>query len=115
MILENGDVVLVSNRRMFERDESRYFLGRTVACDGPLLKAEGFTFVRDLSNGHIIKKEEKRLKVLSLDSAGHIVYQLPADIDVDNVDIESGNGDAYMVDGKRRLLNLSERTHGGHF
>ena len=115
MILESGDVVLVSNRRMFERDETRFFVGRTVACDGPLFKAEGFTFVRDLSNGHIIKKEEKRIKLISLDSPGHIVYQLPGDINVDNVDIESGNGDAYMVDGSKRLLNLSERSHCGHF
>ena len=115
MILDTGDVVLVSNRRMFERDETRFFIGRTLTCEGPLVKAEGFSFVRDLSNGHIIKKEEKRTKVLSLDSPGHIVYQLSGDIDVDKVDIESGNGDAYMVDGSRRLLNLSERTHGGHF
>jgi hypothetical protein len=115
MILNCGDVVLVSHRRMFERDETRFFIGKAVACEGPLVKAEGFSFVRDLSNGHIIKKEEKRTKVLSLDSPGHIVYQLEGDIDVDNVDIESGNGDAYMVDGPRRLLNLSERTHCGHF
>ena len=53
--------------------------------------------------------------MLSLDSPGHIVYQLPADINVDNVDIESGNGDAFMVDGKKRILNLSERTHCGRF
>lgn len=115
MILDSGEVVVVSNRRMFERDETRFFVGRTIACEGALLKAEGFTFVKDLSNGHIIKKEEKRIKVLSLDSPGHIVYQLPSETDVDNVDIESGNGDAYMVDGKRRLLNLSERTHCGRF
>jgi len=113
MILENGDVVLVSNRRMFERDEMRFFVGRTIACEGPLFKAEGFTFVRDLSNGHIIKKEEKRIKVLSLDSPGQIVYQLPSEIDLENVDIESGNGDAFIVDGAKRLLNLCERAHCG--
>ena len=115
MILENGDVLLVSNRRLFERDESRFFVGRTVACDGPLLKAEGFTFVRDLANGHIIKKAEKRMKVLSLDSPGYIVYQLAPDIDVDGLDIDTYNGDTFLVDGRQRLLNLTERTHSGHF
>jgi len=115
MILETGDVVLVSSRRLFEREESRFFLGRTVASEGSLLKIEGFTFVRDLSNGQIVKKEEKRVKVISLDCSGYIVYQLPGDITLDKVDIESGNGDAFLVEGKRRLLNLSERTHCGHF
>ena len=115
MILDRGDVLIVSNRRLFERDETRFFVGRTVACEGPLVKAEGFSFVRDLSNGHVIRKQEKRVKVLSLDSPGYIVYQLAGDIDIDNIDIESGNGDAYLIDGAKRLLNLTERTHGGHF
>lgn len=115
MILEIGDIVLVSNRRMFERDETRYFLGRTIATDGTLLKAEGYSFVKDLGNGQIVKKEERRIKVLSIASPGHIVYQLPSDIIVDDVDIESGEGDAYLSENGRRILNLSERAHCGHF
>ncbi len=115
MILEADDIVLVSHRRMFERDEMRFFLGRTLDCEGALVKAEGYTFARDLSNGQIVKKPEKRIKVFSIDSHGHIVYQLPGRIDVDRVDIESGNGDAFLVHDTNRILNLSERTHSGHF
>lgn len=115
MIFETGDVVLVSHRRMFEKDEPRYFVGRLLTCEGPIIKIEGFTFVRDLSNGHIIKKDEKRIKVLSLDSPGHIVYELPRDVHVYNMDILSGNGDALLVDRSREIMNLSERTHCGHF
>ncbi len=115
MIVDTGDAVLVSHRRMFERDEARFFVGRTIASDGPLLKVEGFTFVRDLSNGRVVKKEEKRIKVLSLASPGHIVYQLPSDINVETTDIASSNGDAILVDGSRQIMNLSERTHCGHF
>jgi hypothetical protein len=113
MILENGDVLLISNRRLFERDETRFFVGKIIACEGPLVKAEGFTFVRDLSNGHVTRKEEKRIKVLSLQSPGYIVYQLSSDIDVDQLDIESSSDDAYLVDGFQRILNLTERTHCG--
>ena len=115
MILEQGDNVLVSHRRLFESDEARFFVGRTIACEDSLVKAEGYSFVRDLASGHIIKKEEKRTKVLSLVAPGQLVYQLPADIDVDAVDIASGNGDAMLVCGRRPIMNLSERTHCGHF
>lgn len=115
MILENGDIVLISHRRMFERDESRFFLGKTIQCEGELVKVDGFTFVRDLSNGDIVKKEEKRTKVLSLSSPSYIVYQLPGDVDVEEAKIQSGEGDAILFDGPRRLMNLSERTHCGHF
>ncbi len=115
MIIENGDAVLVTHRRMFERDETRYFVGRAIACEGPLMKVEGWSFVRDLSTGYVVKKDEKRTKVLSLSSPGYIVYQLPSDVCVESIDIDSGNGDAVLVDGSRHLMNLSERAHSGHF
>ena len=112
MILELGSTVLVSRRRMFERDECRYFVGRTVACEGDLLKLEGFSFVRDLSNGQIVKKEEKRRKIISLSSAGHFVYQLP-DTNLETLEIRSCDGDVVLVNGTVELMNLSERAHCG--
>jgi hypothetical protein len=115
MLLNDGDVVLVSNRRMFERDESRFFLGRTIASEGALLKVEGYTFVRDLSSGQIVKKDEVRIKVLSLASPGYIVYQLPRDTNINMAMIQGENGEAILADGSREIMNLSERTHCGHF
>jgi hypothetical protein len=115
MILDRNDVVLISHRRLFQHDEPRFFLGRAVECEGSLMKVEGFSFVSDLSNGHIVKKEEKRTKLLSLASPGYIVYQLPQDVNVEHASIKSGDGEAILVDGSRELMNLSERTHCGHF
>ncbi len=115
MILEAGDKVLVSNRRMFDGDEARFFLGETIACEGHLLKIEGYSFVRDLSSGHIVKKIERRIKVISVASPGHIVYQVANEINVHTADIASGNGDAMLMDGSQPIMNLSERTHCGHF
>ncbi len=66
-------------------------------------------------NGHVVKKEEKRIKVLSLDSPGYIVYQLPRDVNLETADIKSGNGEAILTDGSRQVMDLSERTHCGHF
>lgn len=115
MMLENGDKVLVSHRRLFDGDETRFFIGRTIMCEGPLVKIEGYSFVRDLSNGHVIKKEEKRIKLLSLASPGQMVYQLPADIDLESMEIVSRNSDAMLVAGACQIMNLSERTHCGQF
>ena len=115
MMLESGDTVLIAHRRLFEGDAARFFIGRTIACEGPLFKAEGYSFTRDLSNGHIIKKEEKRIKVLSLSSPGQIVYQLPGDIELESIDIVSRNADAILVAGSRHIMDLSERSHCGHF
>ncbi|MGI9516883.1 MAG: hypothetical protein ACR2NP_07565 [Pirellulaceae bacterium] len=115
MILESGDVILVCNRRLFDGDEARYFVGRTIACEGALLKAEGYSFVKDLSNGHIVKKEEKRTKVISISSAGYILYQLPGEFDLESYDIVSGHADTALVAGAQRIMNLAEHTHCGQF
>ncbi len=114
MMFESGDMVLVSHRHLYEGDGDRFFIGRTIVCEGPLIKAEGYSFVRDLSNGHIIKKQEKRTKVLSLSTPGQMVYQLPC-IDLELIDIVSRNSDAVLVAGPRQIMNLSEHTHCGHF
>ena len=114
MLLEIGDIVLVSHRRMFQHDEARFFVGRTVASDRELIKLEGFSFVRDLSSGHVIRKDEKRVKLLSLASPGYIFYQLPDVKDVTKVHVKDQAGDVTLMDGTRELMNLSERSHCGH-
>ncbi len=62
MVLEQNDVVLLSHRRMFQHDEARYFLGRALASDGALIKVEGYSIVRDVSNGEVVKKTRNALK-----------------------------------------------------
>ena len=114
MILEVGDTVLVSHRRMFQHDEARFFVGKAVACDRELVKLEGYSFVRDLSSGQVIRKDEKRTKLLSLASPGYIFYQLAGQIDVDQVSVKNETGDLLLVDGGRVLMNLAERSHCGH-
>ncbi len=115
MLLETGDTVLVSHRRLFDGDEPRFFVGQILACDGPLFKAEGYSFVRDLSTGHIVKKPEKRTKLISLSAPGQIVYQLPGGIDMDLLDVVSRSNDTILVAGPRQIMNLSEHTHCGRF
>ena len=99
MILETGDCILVSHRRLFDGDEARFFVGEVLVCEGDLVKVRGYSFVRDLANGHIVKKEEQRVKIFSFSAPGKIVYQLPDKIDLENVDIDSQNGEAMLVEG----------------
>jgi hypothetical protein len=113
MIVDKGDVLFVSHRRMYQHDEDRFFLGRVITCEGVLVKLVGFTFVRDLRNGRIVRKNERRARVLSLASPGYMVYQLPEDVNIEQVTITSGNGEALLLDGTRELMNLAERAQAG--
>jgi hypothetical protein len=100
---------------MFQQDDPRYFIGKTIACEGQLVKLGGFSFARDQASGSVIRKNELRIKVFSLASPGFIVYQLPDSVDIEQVDIKSTEADAVLVQGNQQLMNLSERIHGGHF
>ena len=114
MLLKNDDVILVAHRRMFQHDEARFFVGRVVAVDRELMKLEGFTFVRDLASGHVLRKDEKRIKLLSLASPGYIFYQLPGVEDVSEIHVKDEAGDVRLMDGQRAIMNLAERSHCGH-
>lgn len=114
MLLESGDVILVSHRRVFQHDEARFFVGKTIACDRELVKLEGYSFVRDLASGHVIRKNEPRVKLLSLASPGYIFYQLQHVSDISQVNVKDEAGDITLMDGTKPLMNLAERSHCGH-
>jgi hypothetical protein len=115
MLLERGDAILVAHRRMFQQDESRYFLGQVIAIDHELLKLEGFTFAQDLGSGHVVRKDEMRVKLLSLASPGFLFYQLPDVEEISSLQIVTEAGEVILRDGKRQIMNLTERSHSGQF
>ena len=114
MLLDVGDTVLVSHRRMFQHDEARFFVGALIAADHELLKLEGYTFVRDLSSGMVIRKDERRIKLLSLANDGYIFYQIPGKLNVADIQVANQAGEVTLVVGSQTIMNLSERSHSGH-
>jgi len=115
MLLNIDDILFVSHRRLFPHEEPRFFVGRVITTEHELIKLEGFSFVRDLSSGQVIRKDEKRIKILSLASVGFFFYQLPVVEDVSNMRVQDGAGELLLMDGDRMLMNLSEQSHSGHF
>ena len=41
MVLKEGDNILVAHRRLFEKDEVRFFVGRVDAYEAGIVKAPG--------------------------------------------------------------------------
>jgi hypothetical protein len=63
MLLAEGDNLLIAHRRLFGKDESRFFIGKVIAYGAGLVKARGHSFVRDVISGRIIEKAESRTKI----------------------------------------------------
>lgn len=113
MLLQEGDKILIAHRRLFEKDEARFFLGRVDAYESGVVKVTGHSYVRDRMSGQLLEKADTRTKILSLASGTFLVYQLPDQVALDNIEFISDDGRLSLTDGKGFTMNLAESTHGG--
>lgn len=113
MLLENGTRLLITHRRLFERDAPRYFVGEVQAYEDGIVKLAGYSFVRDIASSQLLRKEDMRTKLVSLASGSFIVYQLPDDVEVAALRIDWLGTELLLKEGDRILMNLTELPHQG--
>lgn len=113
-MVEPGSCVLVVHRRLFERDDNRLFIGQIEAMEFGVIRATGFSFVRDAMEGTVRRKSEPRTKLLSLTSGTLIVYLLPAGFDLGKAEVRCRETEMWLTDGSDFSMNLSEWTHRQH-
>jgi hypothetical protein len=113
MLLKEGDKILVAHRRLFDKDEVRFFVGRVDAYEAGVVKVTGHSHVRDAMGGRVVEKAEERTKILSLSSGTLIVYQLPDQVILETLKFVSAGGRLSLTDGKGFSMNLTESTQGG--
>lgn len=113
MLLAEGDNLLIAHRRLFDKDESRFFIGKVVAYDAGLVKVQGHSFVRDVISGRIIEKAESRSKIFSLTSGTLLVYQLPGTVNMESFILRAEEGRLHATDGHGFVMNLADHAHAG--
>ena len=112
MLLAAGAKLLVVHRRLFERDQGRYFIGVVEGYEPGIAKVRGRTWTRDEA-GEIVQKKDERTKLLALASGTLIVYQLPSDVDLSTIAMRSeGRTGVRVVDGRGFEMDLSEGVQG---
>ncbi|MHC4878440.1 MAG: hypothetical protein ACYTGL_18490 [Planctomycetota bacterium] len=113
-LLEPGDRLLVVHRRLFERDEARFFLGEVEAFESGVIRINGYSFVRDSFLATVRRKAEPRTKLLSLTSGTLLVYVLPRSIDIGQTELRCDDAEMLLTDGDNFSMNLSEWGYDGH-
>ena len=114
-MLEKGNKILISHRRLFKNDEPRFFVGEVLFYENGFVKIRGYTFVRDFTTGNMLRKDEQRVKIISLNSYGFLVYQLPDDIQVNDIHFENVDGQILMKDQTGLNMNMAEYPRRGKF
>ena len=108
MVLKPGDKVMVVHRRLFETDQSRYFVGAVEEYDGGVAKVTGFTCVR--TDGGFVKKDERRTKIIPIASGALMTYQLPSTVDLDVVAFQDApQQKVVLTDGRGFEFDMTER------
>jgi hypothetical protein len=113
MLLTTGDKVFIAYRRLFEKDESRFFVGCVDGFVDGIAKVTGHSFVRDAMAGTVVEKTELRTKIFAIASGTLIVYVLPETVDIDSLTFLDREGALAMTDGQSFAMNLTEHPHRG--
>ncbi|GAB1256074.1 hypothetical protein NBRC116494_05760 [Aurantivibrio plasticivorans] len=112
MIIEPGDAMLISHRRLFSDDTPRYFVGTVDAYQDGLVRITGTTWLHDLITAQMHHKEDKRTKVIALTSGTFIAYLLPSGINTDNLRVVYEQQHYFLCDEGGFKMDISDRV--GH-
>lgn len=114
MILETNEILIVVNRRLFERDRARFFIGRVQGCDAGVARVTGTTWTQDTFNGRFVRKSDERTKLIPLQSGAYLVYVLPSDLDINHLELANDEqGRLWLRDRKGWKMDLTENQHVG--
>jgi hypothetical protein len=95
-VIRAGEKIHVAERRRFESDLRRHFVGEVIEAAGNLIRARGYAFVFNSGTGKFEKKPEVRTRVFSAIDANNTINIL-----VDNLKLERVK---YVFDANRRLV-----------
>ena len=109
MLLALGTKLLVCHRRLFADDHPRFFAGVVEAYESGIAKITGFTWSRDPARG-FQRRAEARTKLVAIASGTLMVYELPAEVNLEKLRIEQPNVHAVLLtDGVSFQMDLAER------
>lgn len=107
-LLRPGEKLHVIERRAFDGDARRHFVGEVEAANGLAARARGYTFVCNPMTGNFDRREPSRTRIIPLNAAGVVVYVIPGEIDVEAVRYEWVAGNRLVVRAGRWELFLDE-------
>ena len=109
MIIQPGDKVLVAHRRLFRDDAPRLFLGVVDHYEDGLILVTGHSWIRSPVLGEFYQKTDQRSKIVALGSGSVMVYQLPRDLALDAITIETRDKhQSFLTDGKRFEMDITD-------
>ena len=107
-LVNPGEKVHVIERRMFDGDARRHFVGEVESSTESAMRVTGYTFVCNPMTGNFDRREPSRTRIIPLGAAGVVVYVIPEHIDIEAVYYEWSAGNRLVVRAGRWEAFLDE-------
>ena len=109
MLIVPGDKVHVIERRMFESDIRRHFIGTVDHVDQAAMGATGYSFVYDPGSLTFVRRAEPRIRIIPLAASGFIINLLAESADVAGAYYTTDDQNHLIVtDGDNFSLDINE-------
>ena len=110
MIFDIGEKVHIIERRYFQTDLRRHFVGEIVRCTNNAIRVVGYSWIYDQTKGEYIRKDEKREKVYGISGDGRLVINvIPINVDLEAISYQVLPEEGLVVtDGNEFVLNIRE-------
>lgn len=109
MLVNKGDIVLISHRRLFPEDPPRFFTGIVDEFDFGLVRITGYTWQHELVHGSMSRKTDRRTKIISLSSGLYFAYLLPGSVDIEKLSIVQKGSSYHLTDKASFSMDMTDR------
>jgi len=97
--INEGDRLVVIDRRHFREDNMRVFVGVVEECDNTLVCARGYSFhISAYELSGMERRGDERLRVIAI-TGGDIIYKLPRDQDINRLQLKRSPKSMMLTDG----------------
>jgi hypothetical protein len=110
-IIKVGEMLHIIERRYFESDPRRHFIGEVLAVDHDIIRIRGRVWIYDTVKNRFVLKPETRERAMILGER-HIVNVLPPGVLIDVLVYETTDaGNLVVTDHKDFSLDINEFGH----
>ncbi|REJ77321.1 MAG: hypothetical protein DWQ47_13100 [Acidobacteria bacterium] len=109
MVLKKGESIHVINRRAFETDLRRHFLGVVQEIEGSIVRLVGNAIVYDSTKNIFVQREDQRTRILDIGSAGYIVNVISESVNIKELKYKYDNNNRLVLtDDKAFTMDINE-------
>jgi hypothetical protein len=111
-LLHRGDKVFIVERRLFDQDLRRHFVGEVEACTDVGFRARGYPFFYHPTAQNYVRKPSPRTRIFPFDG-NLIINVLPKDCDVGSINYIASEIGTTLTDRKSFEMDVSDPDQKG--